>query len=318
MSWKGTVRSLAAASRRIEREMAREQQRIAAMETVQTYEAYIETITTLHKECGAFRDWEAAVKKLPPIEPKLANIHESKAGAALDNYKPNFLDNWFSFLKDRKLKRLKEKIAKGKARDEKEYQEAEDEYKGHYAIWEEDTTLAKKIISGDAEGYVEAIKKYEPYSAIEAIGSELEFSIDTEGYFDIALKVNPEEVIPDVVYKLTKTGKLSTRDIPQSKFNKLYQDHVASSVFRVAREIFALLPVNTVYVRAVADLLNTVTGRVEEQPILSVAFVRETLNDLELAFIDPSDALKNFVHNMKFKKTSGFEPTETVQRLTEA
>ncbi|MGY4494699.1 hypothetical protein [Pseudomonas sp. TE3610] len=33
---------------------------------------------------------------------------------------------------------------------------------------------------------------------------------------------------------------------------------------------------------------------------------RSTLNSLNLDAIDPSDAMKNFVHRMAFKKTQGF------------
>lgn len=47
-----------------------------------------------------------------------------------------------------------------------------------------------------------------------------------------------------------------------------------------------------------------------ELPIVSVAISRRTLNSLNMDSIDPSDSMQNFVHNMKFKKSSGFEPVE--------
>lgn len=41
--------------------------------------------------------------------------------------------------------------------------------------------------------------------------------------------------------------------------------------------------------------------------ILSVKYDRATFEALNFNHIDPSDALTNFSHHMKFKKTKGFE-----------
>lgn len=51
----------------------------------------------------------------------------------------------------------------------------------------------------------------------------------------------------------------------------------------------------------------------EEQPVLSVAFSRSTIDTLNVEAIDPSDAMKNFVHNMTFKKTAGFSPVSALE-----
>lgn len=47
---------------------------------------------------------------------------------------------------------------------------------------------------------------------------------------------------------------------------------------------------------------------------LSVVFNREVLNGLNFEAIDPSDAMKNFRHNMKFMKTKGFSPVERISK----
>jgi len=92
----------------------------------------------------------------------------------------------------------------------------------------------------------------------------------------------------------------------------LYQDYVCSVALRVAGELLALLPFQTVVVTATDKLLNSTTGHIEEQPILSVAIPRSTLDDLNLGLIDPSDSMQNFIHNMNFKKTKGFTAIEMV------
>ena len=50
----------------------------------------------------------------------------------------------------------------------------------------------------------------------------------------------------------------------------------------------------------------------EELTLLSVKFTREKLMSLNLAMVDPSDALSQFECNMKFKKTAGFDPVNRV------
>jgi hypothetical protein len=92
----------------------------------------------------------------------------------------------------------------------------------------------------------------------------------------------------------------------------LYQDYISSCVLRIARDMFALLPVSLVNVHAYEDRLNTATGYQERVAILSVKYDRMTLNLLNLTNLDPSDALTNFNYQMKFKKTQGFEEVPLV------
>ena len=77
-----------------------------------------------------------------------------------------------------------------------------------------------------------------------------------------------------------------------------------------------MLPARMVIVSAMGNLLNTRTGHMEEQPILSVAIPRETLDQLNLETIDPSDAMGNFVHHADFKRTSGFRAVEKIDVST--
>ena len=92
----------------------------------------------------------------------------------------------------------------------------------------------------------------------------------------------------------------------------LYQDYVCGCVLRVAREMFALLPVEMVVVTALSNLLNSKTGYIEEQSILSVGIPRDTILGLNFEMIDPSDSMENFVYNMMFPKTKGFSAVEKV------
>ncbi len=80
----------------------------------------------------------------------------------------------------------------------------------------------------------------------------------------------------------------------------------------IARDMFAILPVQNVIVHAVDNVLNTSTGHNEDITILSVNYDRIKLNKLNFATIDPSNSMQNFIHNMKFLKTSGFKSVSRV------
>ncbi|MBU2987050.1 hypothetical protein KO528_16910 [Saccharophagus degradans] len=68
-----------------------------------------------------------------------------------------------------------------------------------------------------------------------------------------------------------------------------------------------------VIVTAVDELLNPKTGHLEEVPILSAMISRRTMSGLKLDAIDPSDSMDNFIHNMSFQKTKGFNRVERVR-----
>jgi hypothetical protein len=68
-----------------------------------------------------------------------------------------------------------------------------------------------------------------------------------------------------------------------------------------------------VFVHAVGEILNPQTGHQEQQPIVSVAIPRATLNKLNFNQIDCSDSMSNFSHRMKFSKTKGFAPVEALK-----
>ena len=83
-----------------------------------------------------------------------------------------------------------------------------------------------------------------------------------------------------------------------SDYNTLLQDYICSMAIRVARDMFALLPISNTIVHA---LLNGDT-------ILSVNFDRATASKIKYGFIDPSDTVERFNHNMNFSESVGFLP----------
>lgn len=324
MSWSGHFRSLQAAQNRNERaaqkrqnELKRQQDNLEKMQEleranyeVQVYENYLEILLSIHKECGNPLDWKSIQSSDPPLEPSKNNSLEIVARSNLENFKPGVLDKILNRVES-KTDQLKKEVIGAKQNDEELYQLELKEFNQQLADWKEITEISRRVLQGEPESYLEAIKNIEPFSEIQQLGSSLNFNV--QGNIIVAnLFVKGEEVIPSESKTLLKSGKLSVKKISKSYFYELYQDYVCGAVLRIARELFALLPIDMAIITATGSLLNTKTGYIEEKPILSVAIPKSTCDSLNFELIDPSDSIANFVHRMNFKKANGFSEVECI------
>lgn len=320
MGWKGTVRSLQAASRRIERdaekrrrELQKQQKAYARMADqeqaeyeVDVWNNYIDVLQSVHKECGDVVDWSTMAQADAPLQPVYFGRREEQARQSAQNYHPGFLSRLLRI--DRKKKRkLDEAVEVAKKNDQENFDSL-------YQQWQQDVTrhetqsgIAAGILNGDPRARIDAIEYFALFDELSELGSSIHFCIDElSGILQVTLYVHGEHIIPSESKSLLKNGKLSVKKIPTGKRNELLQDYICSCVLRVARELLNLLPDDRVLVTAVDELLNTATGYPEEHPILSVVITRQALDRLNMDTIDPSDSMRNFVHNMLFKKTTGF------------
>jgi len=93
---------------------------------------------------------------------------------------------------------------------------------------------------------------------------------------------------------------------------------LCSCILRVAREVFAMLPVETILVTASADSIDASTGQTVDQPVLSVAMPREVVARLEFNRLDPSEAMENFLHRGDFKASRKSGAFLAITPLTQA
>jgi hypothetical protein len=122
----------------------------------------------------------------------------------------------------------------------------------------------------------------------------------------------------DSTKTLTASGKLSIKPISKKRFHEIYQDHVCGCVLRVAREVFALLPVETALITAFVQSRDTRTGGTAEQPVLSVETPRAIVAKLDFNHLDPSDAMQNFQHRGDLKASRKNETFDPIIPLTAA
>nr|GFB51640.1 hypothetical protein [Tanacetum cinerariifolium] len=153
--------------------------------------------------------------------------------------------------------------------------------------WQAIQELAKACLAKDPTVYQQVLEDFNPFEGVSSLGSRLEFRF-TANLVEVNLFVNSPEVIPDFILTLTASGKLSRKAMPISKFNEIYQDYVCGCLLRIGREIMAYLPVEQAVVNAISSLLNSATGLLEDQVIVSAAIPRATLGRLNFSTLDPS------------------------------
>lgn len=267
---------------------------------VEMFENHLEMIKSIHKECDDYVDWNEIKNSPPPFKQDEMGPNEKEAVKLYENFKPTLRDRLFN-RSEVKKQELYKKIEEAKKMDAQEYAE-----------WEELIKIASSILSGDIDSYFKVIEEFAPLDDLSEFGSGFEFFIDDPKYVEVEFDVHSEKVVPKEIKSLTKTGKLSIKQMPKTRYYDLQQDYICSCVIRIARDMFALLPINYILIHANDDRLDTATGHIKKQTLLSVVIDRETLNQLNLETIDCSDSMENFKHNMKFLKTKGLQPVDKI------
>jgi len=282
--WSGGFSRLDAAQRRDEREAKRrqtelerrlkEQAKLSALEQarveVEAHKNELEVLLSVHKEQGAAVDWRVLACALPPHEPARLARHELIALAKQADMQ------------------LARQI------DEHEYEIARVAYESDLAEWKKTQSLARRVLAGEPRAYTEAVSGSSAVTEISNLGSSIHMTVHDARVIECELKVNGRDVIPTDVKSLTSTGKLVVKSMPKARFHEIYQDYVCGCVLRLAREMFALLPVDTVILTASVDGIDSRTGHTVELPVLSVVAPRSEIERLAFEHLDPSDALENF------------------------
>ena len=170
--------------------------------------------------------------------------------------------------------------------------------------------FAESVLAGNIDSYFKVIAEAGPFDDLLEFGSGFEVGTDDPSMLEIEFKVMSSEVIPQNKLSLKANGDLIEKPFTKSEYYELVQDYVASTILRVARDSFALLPIQKVLIHAVDSQLNTATGNEDEITIVSVKIKRDALMTINFERIDPSDCLSGFEINEKFKKTAGFAPVD--------
>lgn len=172
--------------------------------------------------------------------------------------------------------------------------------------------FAQSVLAGDIDAYFRVIEQVGPFDDLLEYGSGFEVGTDDPKIMEIEFQVKSGDIIPTQYPDMKASGEIVMKDFSKSAYFELVQDYVSSTMLRVARDTFALLPVQTVIIHAVDKTLNPATGNDEEVTIASAKIKRDAMATLNFERIDPSDCLESFESNVKFKKTTGYSPVDRV------
>ena len=158
-------------------------------------------------------------------------------------------------------------------------------------MWTYYHSVASKVLTGDIDTYLQLIYEVNPLDDLLMFGSNFEFGTDDPKKIEVEFNVNIN-ALSEAKQKLS---------IPE--YNLLMQDYVCSVCIRIARDMFALLPIRNAIVHAV----------LEDKTIVSVDFDRHSLSKVKFGYIDPSDTVALFKHNMIFSDCGGFTTVSKIE-----
>jgi hypothetical protein len=313
MGYKAEMRAIQAAERRQQREaqkrlrelerQAKDQAKLSAIEQakleVETHESRLELLLSVHKEQGPAWDWTAVAASLPPYRPQRSSCHELRAKQQAALLPPD------------QREAAAPSLEQARAQDEEAYQNALAEYAQDKDRWAKLKSLSGRILAGEPQAYREALVELSPLAEISDLGSTIHFTVHDTHLLECNLKVKSLQAIPAELKTLTSTGKLSVKPMPKAQFHELYQDYICSCMLRIAREAFAILPIDRLLITASADATSLRKGQPQEQPVLSAIITRTVLARFDFETLDPSDAVESFIHRGDFKatrKTGAFAP----------
>lgn len=319
MGWRQALRQLEAHRRAEERadrrqikehaRMIKEIKKMAAREQaafeVEAYEKRLKQISSVHRECSDKIDWRNILQLHSPIRPQKRDKCEAAALLREKEYSPSILD-WLFRRTEFKRRKLKEEIIKAKSLDEEEFQKQIQLYNLSYSDWQDLNDLAKRIVAGNTAYFGKAFRELCSFQELDELGSKINVTFNISDQCDVTFNINSDEAIPREIKTLSKNGELLIKRTPVIQFNELYQDLVIGSVLRIAREIFAALPVKIVCITVYSNRLDSSTGYVTSQPIFCAKIPQSTLITFKFDTLDPSESLRHFNHQMAFNKTKGF------------
>lgn len=170
-------------------------------------------------------------------------------------------------------------------------QDAPDETCDDVKFWEYCHSKAYDVLNGNIDTYLQIIQDVGPLDDLLDYGFGFECGTDDPNIMFVEFETKQEEIMP------------SKSSMEITEYNVLLQDYICSCSIRVARDIFALLPVSHVIVHAVSD----------GDTVLSVDFERRIFTKMKFQGSDASDLVEEFKCNMSFDRQTGFQPVKQLE-----
>ena len=137
--------------------------------------------------------------------------------------------------------------------------------------WEYLHGVALKVCEGDIDTYLKVIQDLNPFEDLLEYADEFEFGSDSSDEMHVSF--------------VAKT------DVVDEANDELFEDYVCACAVRVARDTFALLPVEKVHI----------TVEIEERIVIDVYFDKKRFDTIRFGYSDPSDIIEFFGEQANLK-----------------
>lgn len=312
------MRSVAAASRRAAREhdramRARQKEREiqAAQDSVEEFEWYLHQIRTIHLDAAPLINWDCVGPASLPPAPKRTTYEEEKARARLASYKPGFVSRLFRD-PEKKRSELSKGVEIAAQKDTERFERDLIEYENNKNKAEKELEEAQPILCFNPEKMREYFSKTTNLENIIFLRDSVNIDFRSDGTARAEIFVHSEDIVPDEKLSQLASGRLSKKRMPKKEYYSIYQDYVCSAALLIMIELFNILPLKSVVINVKDNILNKKNGHIEEAIILSYFAPRETFEMINFEAVDPSESMENFLHEMKFRPTTGFAVVQEV------
>jgi hypothetical protein len=304
------------------------QQQVAewAKATVEKYEAHIDQLRSVHVDAFEPVDWQALanapteVTPQPrPREPVFNKSIMTDSERRLRDYRPGCFSFMFGSLARAERAALERAVDEDRQTAEAAYASAHEVWRANCEKLDADEAAerqrkqeihegASRVMAGPCPEWLEAFDELYEVSELAEFGTHIQLSLREDGAVEAIVDVLSNDIVPASVLTLTKTGKLSERDMPKTARAELYHDFVCGAALRTARDIFAIIPTQTVYIAAVDDWTDPATGHTSRVPLVSFRLERRTAEKINFRAVDPSDCVSRLPHEMQMKRGLGPQP----------
>lgn len=154
--------------------------------------------------------------------------------------------------------------------------------------WDYLKSRAESVLNGDIDTYFEIISDINPFDDLIQYGSNFECGTDDPRMLIVEFHVNSKAVFDEGFH------------VPEQMRQDLLQDYICGCTLRVARDVFALLPLRDVIVNAIE----------EDHYVVSVDYEKQRFEKLNFLSLDASNTVEGFIHRMNYTKESGFSPID--------
>ncbi|MDR0270253.1 hypothetical protein [Paenibacillus sp.] len=260
------------------------------------YDNQLEWIASIHRICGEPINWEQIAASAPPFPRGEKGPNEKLAEKSCLEFKPT------------RMQKLLKQDAAIRQELEEQLEMAREQDRQDYMQWKSVTDFAHSIREGNRTAYLRVLEEIAPLEDLLTMGSGLEFTVLNTAAVEVEMDMNSGQVIPHGSKLLTEEGIFKESPFSIEEQHELECKYVCGSVIRIARELFAVLPLDTVLVHAKDTKMNLGIGQEEYVTVLSIQFDRDALSEMDTDREASPELLAPFLHHIKFDAATGFDP----------